>query len=266
MAASLEDFLAVKNSYAHRLLLPSLRAGVLWRTRSIHVADAVASAGCNVHGIGVGSKMVEGKPTEDLCIRIYVIQKLPKSLIAPHFHLPETLDGLPTDIIESRPAVLLAERRSRAKISGRPKAKRSKPTRKGVPVAEAKAPMHGFAAKSDCTLSNLTSMQRPLFGGISSANIGVFAGTLGCFCRSTRESDKKLSDRDNRYILSNRHILGKIDGEPDNNKILQPSVGNNGTTDHCIAQYARAANLDLSPLARNKVDAAIAKDPSRSRS
>jgi hypothetical protein len=255
MAASLEDFLTVKNSHAQRLLLPYIRAGALRRARHIRVADAVASAGWNVHAIGVGSKMVAGKPTRDLCIRIYVIQKLPRSLIAPHFHLPETLDGLPTDIIESAPTFLLTKRRGSAKISGRSKAKGSKPIPKSLYVAEAEAGVHGDAATDDCSPSNLRSMQRPLFGGISVANAGVLAGTLGCFCRSIRTAD----DPGALYILSNRHILGKVDGEPEDDEILQPSIGNGGTSDKWVARYAHAADLDLSPNARNKVDAAIAK-------
>ena len=255
MAASLDDFLTVKNIYAHRLLLPSIRAGALRRVRHIRVADAVASAGWNVHAIGVGSKMVLGKPSGDLCIRIYVHQKLPKSLIAPHFHLPERLDGLPTDIIESAPTVLLAKRRVSANISSRSAAKGRKRVPKSTRVADTVVGMQGFAAMNDCSPFNLQSMQRPLFGGISTANAGVLAGTLGCFCRSTRQND----DRTIIYILSNRHVLGKIDGEPEDDAILQPSIGNGGTSDKWVARYARAAALDLSPGAKNKVDAAIAK-------
>jgi hypothetical protein len=257
MATTLEDFLSIKDSYAERLLTPSIRAGVLQRTRHIHVADAVASAGRNVHAIGVGSKMVAGKPTGDLCIRIYVIQKLPKSLIAPHFHLPETLDGLPTDIIESAPTVLLTKRSGNARISVRSKAKRSKSIPNSVRVAASEYGVHSSAAtkRHGCSPYNLQSMQRPLFGGISAANSGVLAGTLGCFCRSTRNTD----DPDARYILSNRHILGKIDGEPEDNTILQPSIGDGGTSDKRVAQYARAAEIDISLDAKNKVDAAIAK-------
>jgi hypothetical protein len=98
-------------------------------------------------------------------------------------------------------------------------------------------------------------MQRPLFGGISAANSGVIAGTLGCFCRSTRENDSK----DVKFILSNRHILGKIDGEPDDDAILQPSMEYGGTSDKWVARYTRGAEIDLSSDASNKVDAAIAE-------
>ncbi|MFA7705911.1 MAG: hypothetical protein WCX91_02225 [Candidatus Omnitrophota bacterium] len=256
MVAKLEDFLTVKNSYAQRLLKPSIQAGVLHQRRHIHVADAAASAGRNVHAIGVGSKMVAGKPSGDICIRIYVLQKLPKSLIAPHFHLPAMLDGLPTDIIESAPAVLLGKRIDSAKISGSAKAKSSGSIRRSGHIAQINANIQrSVAMNDDCSTYKLQSMQRPLFGGISAANSGVIAGTLGCFCRSTREEDNK----DAKFILSNRHILGRIDSEPDDGTILQPSMGDGGTSDKWVARYARGAELDLSSDANNKVDAAIAE-------
>lgn len=242
--------------FRYRLqLMPSIRAGVLQRTRHMHVAAAVASAGRNIHAIGVGSKMVAGKPTGDLCIRIYVIQKLPKSLIAPHFHLPEMLDGLTTDIVESSPTVLLAARRGSAITSNGPADEGESPFSSSAHRMGEEAGEQRTDSTNDCSPDNLTSVQRPLFGGISAANADVLAGTLGCFCRSTRQTDHPEA----QYILSNRHILGKIDGEPDDNVILQPSMGDGGTSDKWVARYTRGAELDLSPGAGNKVDAAIAE-------
>jgi hypothetical protein len=255
MAATLEEFLAVKNRHAQRLLTPSIRPGVQPLNRHIHVDAAAASAGMNVHAIGVGTKMVAGKPTQDLCIRIYVIQKLPKSIIPFQSYLPEMLDGLPTDIIESAPTFLLARRRGSAKVSVGPKAKRHSPIPKRAHMAGLKVSIQESAPWEDSSPGNLTSFQRPLFGGISAANSNVLAGTLGCFCRSTRETD----DPGARFILSNRHVLGRIDGEPQENIILQPSKGDLGTSDEWVARYARAAKLNLSPDVGNTVDAAIAQ-------
>lgn len=55
----------------------------------------------NVVGVGIGRKMVKGKPTQRPCVRLYVIRKLDKRLIAPGNILPTHIDGVETDVIET---------------------------------------------------------------------------------------------------------------------------------------------------------------------
>lgn len=55
----------------------------------------------NVTGVGVGYKMVRGQRTDEVCIRVYVSQKVPKSKLQPAEILPEKLEGLPVDVIEA---------------------------------------------------------------------------------------------------------------------------------------------------------------------
>ena len=54
----------------------------------------------NVVGLGIGYKEVGGKETTDLCIHVYVEKKLPKAELVPEALVPETVQGLPTDVIE----------------------------------------------------------------------------------------------------------------------------------------------------------------------
>src|SRR5215467_6788552 len=54
----------------------------------------------NVVGVGVGYEVIGGKLTDRVAIRVYVRQKLPKDQLAPDAILPDTLDGLPVDVIE----------------------------------------------------------------------------------------------------------------------------------------------------------------------
>jgi hypothetical protein len=54
----------------------------------------------NVVGVGVGHEIAGGERTDRLAIRVYVRKKLPKSQLAPDAVLPDTLDGLPVDVIE----------------------------------------------------------------------------------------------------------------------------------------------------------------------
>ena len=55
----------------------------------------------NVTGVGVGYKSVNGKRTEDVCIRIYVSKKRPKQELRPEEVLPESVEGIPVDVIEA---------------------------------------------------------------------------------------------------------------------------------------------------------------------
>lgn len=54
----------------------------------------------NVKAIGIGKKIIAGKISEELCIRVYVEKKIAKSRIKEEDLIPETLDGYKTDVIE----------------------------------------------------------------------------------------------------------------------------------------------------------------------
>jgi hypothetical protein len=54
----------------------------------------------NVIGVGVGHEIVGGKRTDRVAIRVYVRKKFPKDQLAPDAILPDTIDGLPVDVIE----------------------------------------------------------------------------------------------------------------------------------------------------------------------
>ena len=66
------------------------------------------------HGVGIGRKFVEGKPTGQLALRYYVAKKLPKDMLNTRETIPESIryvsrkDGrsirLPTDVVEAPPA------------------------------------------------------------------------------------------------------------------------------------------------------------------
>lgn len=55
----------------------------------------------NVVGVGLGRKMVRGKPTKNLCVRFYVERKLPKDGLSRQDLLPAKINGVQTDVIES---------------------------------------------------------------------------------------------------------------------------------------------------------------------
>ncbi|HEX2079625.1 MAG TPA: hypothetical protein VHG08_18000 [Longimicrobium sp.] len=147
------DVLAAKTALSARLLRPGATPPTP-DPFAHRVADAVELASRNVHAVGVGRKRVAGEETPVMAVRLYVARKLPLSLVRPEDRLPEHVDGIPTDVIESPPAVAMA------------------------------APQ--------CTVDR-QQQQRPLIAGISTAHPTITAGTLACFCRSTMPGDDPAS-------------------------------------------------------------------------
>lgn len=55
----------------------------------------------NVTGVGVGYKVVAGKITDQLAVRVYVSKKLPVKSLDAGDVLPKIIDGVPVDVIEA---------------------------------------------------------------------------------------------------------------------------------------------------------------------
>jgi hypothetical protein len=80
----------------------------------------------NLVGVGIGPKMVKGKPTSRPSVRLYVIRKLDKGLISRENILPTHIDGVETDVIETG--------RFRAQAPGPAARKRRRPAQPGCSV------------------------------------------------------------------------------------------------------------------------------------
>ena len=66
-----------------------------------HKEELMAYKG--VHYVDVGFKFENGVPTEELAIRVHVHEKKPESELESAEILPEELDGIPIDVIQSNP-------------------------------------------------------------------------------------------------------------------------------------------------------------------
>ena len=142
---TIEDVIAAKDELSLRLLRARRPAPAVAIAVGRAVRDARRIAGRNLHAIGVGRKLVDGKRTSELCVRLYVLKKVAAGALPRAARLPGRVFGVPTDVIES--------------------------------------PLASFHAPS-CTASRRRRLQ-PIMGGISAAHAAVgFAATLGCFCRS----------------------------------------------------------------------------------
>lgn len=145
------DVVAVKDSASGRFISGSGAKFAGGQPVPIRVKDAIANLGQNVHAIGVGYKIVEGKQTKDIAVRFYVSHKLPNAFIPAGSRLPKSIDGLPVDVVESPAADFIA----------RPK---------------------------ECSLKR-RRRQRPLQAGISAAHKEIRFGSIGAFCRSLDQDD-----------------------------------------------------------------------------
>lgn len=54
-----------------------------------------------VHTVAVGAKLVDGQPTEEPAIMVYVVRKRPLSEVPPNELIPPEIDGVKTDVIEA---------------------------------------------------------------------------------------------------------------------------------------------------------------------
>jgi hypothetical protein len=72
-------------------------------TRAMAVKERHAArlaAHPNVVGVGVGYELAGGRRTGRVCIRVYVRKKLPKASLPADAVLPDSIEGVPIDVIE----------------------------------------------------------------------------------------------------------------------------------------------------------------------
>jgi hypothetical protein len=60
-----------------------------------------ASVNANVQGVGIGYKQVHRLPTKERSLQVYVTRKVYDRLLRPEDRIPDEVEGVPTDIIET---------------------------------------------------------------------------------------------------------------------------------------------------------------------
>jgi hypothetical protein len=234
---SRQDLLQAKQLLSVSLLKSGLRGEVIGMAQTHLVDRAIANTSQNVHAVGIGRKVVDGKPTAQLAVRVYVVQKLADSLIPPAYRIPTAVDGIPTDIIESAPAFISPARprqrpRTLARTSSRPK--------RVIPTA------------ANCTTARKKA-HRPVIAGISAGHFKITAGTIAYFCRSTRPGD----DPERIFVLSNNHVFANVNQGKAGDDLYQQGPADGGTSASHFAQLARWVDIKLGGTLANRVDAAI---------
>jgi len=55
----------------------------------------------NVVGVGIAKKVVGGHPTDEPCVVVFVERKVPRAQLRPKDLIPETIEGMKTDVVET---------------------------------------------------------------------------------------------------------------------------------------------------------------------
>lgn len=233
--SKMSEIRAAKQEVSASLLRAGWRGGVVGRRTVLSVHAAVASAGSNVHAVGIGRKVVADSTTTTPCVRLYVVQKIAESLLPPRDRLPSDVAGIPTDVIESPPAFLAAKKKSSARRVKKKKAG-------GVTAAAVPA----------CSASRQAE-QRPVVGGISAAHFAVTAGTISCFCCSTHQED----DPSAIFVMSNNHVFADVNKADLGDGLYQPGPADGAMPADHFADLHRFVTIDQATGSTNRVDAAI---------
>ena len=86
-------------SEAKEALEAQLQFGPEWGPRSAAQENGRYGFG-NIVGIGIAEKEVNGQPVGTLAVTVYVISKVPAYMVAPEALVPESINDLPTDVVE----------------------------------------------------------------------------------------------------------------------------------------------------------------------
>jgi len=73
----------------------------------------------NVVGVGIGEKLKQGMPTGEICLRIYVVKKVPRRSLGKDNIISDSLDSIPTDVVEiGQPIPFQYKGRNRPAVGG----------------------------------------------------------------------------------------------------------------------------------------------------
>jgi hypothetical protein len=219
--SEMEAFRAAKRQCSQQYLAPSPA-----RARGARALLAAISPvpEHNVVGVGIGEKLIDGKPTGIRAIKFLVRAKYDERFMLAKNLLPKSVNGLPTDVEE-----VGLFRRFKT------------PRRRAAPPVTAAA------------MPNPRVKIRPAQPGCSVGfrdpnNQFTMAGTFGAL----------VKDAAGQYILSNNHVLADEGNLAPGAAIFQPGLldGGNPNTDQ-IAELTRF--IPLNANTNNTVDCAIAK-------
>ncbi|MEU6675235.1 hypothetical protein [Streptomyces sp. NPDC046853] len=224
----------------------------------------------NVVGFGHGVKWIDGEPTGEPAVIVFVTQKVPESMLPERDVIPAQMDdGTPTDVVAvGHVAAQRQQRRAsraddRSIVYGPDGGVSEQLAGLTQPMLEELQGLGAFEPQL------LKRRMRPCPSGFSVGNVRVTAGTLGSVVydflpgASVDPPGPGLGVPARFYILSNNHVLADSNRAQLGSAIVQPGVfdGGKDPADR-IATLARFITIQFAPqipLERhnNVVDAAL---------
>ncbi|MFE3786083.1 hypothetical protein ACFXPA_48805 [Amycolatopsis sp. NPDC059090] len=220
----------------------------------------------NVVGFGLGVKWSNAEPTGDASVVVLVRHKVPQEDLVERDRVPDSLEGLPTDVLAVADLV--------AQSAPAPHARRAAAEADSALLEryrdELAAPPMAPAGPEAGPMA-LTRRLRPCPAGFSIGNTAITAGTLAGVVydflpgASTNPPAIGIGVPARFYVLSNNHVLAASNAAAVGSAIVQPGAFDGGTDPQDrIATLSRFVPIQFDPPVprnqhRNLVDAAIAE-------
>lgn len=188
----------------------------------------------DVLAVAVGLRQTQGEQTDEPCVKAFVPRKVPLEQLPPERVLPRHVAApdrskVPVDVEEMAPPW-------------------SPPYSTGQELRSV-VPYFGMSE------FELRQRMRPALGGASVSHYLFQVGTI-----TTAVRDKKYPGV--YFILSNNHVLARLNGANPGDPILQPAPEDGGTyPQSLIGRLSRYVPLRFDAGSSNLVDAAIAYTP-----
>jgi hypothetical protein len=229
---------------------------------SSHEMSLIARA--DVVGIGVGHRTTKGERTDEPCLKVFVVQKLPSQFLSSQRLLPPYVpasDGTPVRIDVEEMASLLSPPLLNADtvIAANHAANEAFQGRRSIGPAVMNAVARiGITRRmksvgityTTTPAQTLQVRRRPAPGGVSIAHFQFSTGTL-----TTGVRDRQIPEIN--YVLSCNHVLALASHAHLGDPILQPARSAGGVFPRdFIANLARFVPAD--PMGFNLVDGAVA--------
>ncbi|MDG4864832.1 hypothetical protein P8605_42455 [Streptomyces sp. T-3] len=228
----------------------------------------------NVVGFGHGVKWVDGQPTGEQAVLVFVTQKVPESMLPERDVVPRQMDdGTPTDVLAV--GHVAAQRSAGKRMPGARSGSEQESYKPDGSVADQLAQLSqplleelgGLGAFEPQLLKR---KMRPCPSGFSVGNVRVTAGTLGSVVydflpgASIDPPGSGLGVPSKFYILSNNHVLADSNRAQLGSSILQPGTFDGGQDPgDRIGTLERFITIQFAPQIpierhNNVVDAALA--------
>lgn len=169
----------------------------------------------NVVGVGVGSKVVDGKFTDEPAILVFVSEKKHEDDLKKRDIIESSIDGIQTDVVGKVGSIQVC-------VKKRKKKKNPDLTIKALSV-----------------IAN--PIVRPVKAGVSISNLCISAGTLGGFFLD-KDGDVVLLS--NHHVIAGERMKSQYGWSPEKGNVtIQPGTFDGGNLNHVIAHLKNWAPL-----------------------